>query len=405
MTVYLNKKLKELMATYGTETMMVYDNYYIQVTSYALKGLFSIFHYQLNELLMTLNNRINLRHYLAKDSRELINMIKGIKLIQTNLKDTDYRFEIDEYYEQVLATCKSFLSETRGSTIPDDFTEINIIENKPIFSLADSVSVRKSQATTSFTTKLIGEGSYAKVLKYKDTHYNRLFAIKRAKKELTKDELSRFKTEYLELAKLKSPYIIEVYNYNEEKNEYTMEYADTTLEKYINENNTKLTPFQRISLISQILKAFSYIHNKSLLHRDISYQNILIKMYEDSTIIKVSDFGLIKLIDSNLTRRGTDIKGVLNDPNLIEVGFENYEIRHETYALTRVLNFVLTGKTSGISYTNEKVKNFILKGINPNISERFSNVEEMIREFNKIKKELIAEKSLLKQPNRQLTIN
>lgn len=395
------------MATYGTETMMVYDDYYNQVKSYALKGLFSIFHYQLNELLMTLNNKINSRHYLAKDSRELINMIKGIKLIQTNLKDTDYRFEIDEYYEQVLAICKSFLSETLGSTIPDDFTEINIIENKPIFSLVDSVSVQKSQATTSFTTKLIGEGSYAKVFKYKDTHYNRLFAIKRAKKELTKDELSRFKTEFFELAKLKSPYIIEVYNYNEEKNEYTMEYADTTLEKYINKNNNKLTPFERITLISQILKAFTYIHGNSLLHRDISYQNILIKLYEDSTIIKVSDFGLVKLTDSNLTRRGTDIKGVLNDPNLIEVGFENYEIKHETYALTRVLNFVLTGKTSGISYTNtnEKVKNFILKGINPNISERFSNVEEMIREFNKIKKELIAEKSLLKQPTRQLTIN
>lgn len=387
--VYLNKKLNELVSLYGTETMKVYDEYYQQFNIHELKSILSIVHYQLNELFISLNNRINSRHFLADDSRELIGLFKNIKLIQANLKDNEFNFEIDEYYEEVLNTSNSFLKHSGGSKIPEDFREINIIENRPIFSLMNSVSVQNSQSNPNFPLKSLGEGSYAKVFKYKDTHYNSMFAIKRAKQDLTTEELLRFKTEFIELSKLNSPYVIEVYNYNEDKNEYTMEYADSTLQKYISENNTKLTAAQRIMLISQLLKAFIYIHSKHLLHRDISYQNILIKHYEDSTIIKVSDFGLVKLPNSDLTRRGTDIKGVLNDPSLIEVGFGNYNIRHEIYTITRVINFILTGKNSVIPYSSEKITKFILKGMNPNINERFSSVEEMTNEFNKIKKDLL----------------
>lgn len=44
--------------------------------------------------------------------------------------------------------------------------------------------------------KLIGNGSYANVYKYKDTFYNRPFILKRAKKELTDKEIARFKREF-----------------------------------------------------------------------------------------------------------------------------------------------------------------------------------------------------------------
>lgn len=200
--------------------------------------------------------------------------------------------------------------------------------------MSDTITLKKEEKIQA-PTKLIGSGSYAHVYKYTDPFYNRVYAIKKAKNDLTKIELARFKNEFIELSKLHSPYIIEVYSYDDDKNQYIMECADTTLKKFMSKNNNQRSMVQRINLVMQIFKAFTYIHEKRLLHRDISYQNILLKQYEDgSNIIKISDFGLVKLEDSQLTRKGTEIKGALNDPDLDKVGFENYEIRHEIYALS-----------------------------------------------------------------------
>jgi tRNA A-37 threonylcarbamoyl transferase component Bud32 len=386
----LDIKLNELQLIFSKESFIVYKAFYGQVDNTQLKEIFSVIHFQLNSLLSFLNNKKFSGHYNAHESRDLIYIINLIKRAKLVLKDSKFNFEVDEYYEGILTSCEDFLRESGGSPIPDEFPKIEIIENKPIFSLSESTTIQSPHMISSFPTKVIGEGSYATVHKYKDTHYDRFFAIKKAKKDLSLEELIRFRTEFEELKKLNSPYVIEVYNYDEEKNQYTMEFADTTLAEYISKNNNKLTIHQRIQLVLQILRSFSYIHNKVLLHRDISYQNILIKYYdEDLAVIKVSDFGLVKLRESNLTRHGTDIKGTLNDPSLSQIGFENYEVRHEIYALARVINFVLTGKTAGVFYDSENVKNFILRGMAANIEERFPSVEEMTKEFNKIKNELL----------------
>src|SRR5690625_5021143 len=91
-----------------------------------------------------------------------------------------------------------------------------------------------------------------------------------------------------------SPNIVEVYNYDENKNEYYMEYMDVTLDEYIQKNNTILSISKRIGIVRQILKAFQYIHSKQYYHRDISHKNILIKNFDDLDIVKIADFGLIK---------------------------------------------------------------------------------------------------------------
>ncbi|WP_144376761.1 protein kinase [Paenibacillus sp. FSL A5-0031] len=233
-----------------------------------------------------------------------------------------------------------------------------------------------------------GGGSYADVHYYEDPFYNQTIALKRAKKdEMSEKELIRFKYEFIELQKLDSPYIVKVYSYNEEKVEYTMEYVESTLHKYIVKNNTKISISTRISIINQLFKAFIYIHSKGLLHRDISTANVLIKNHDDgTTIAKVSDFGLVKRLDSTLTDPDSSIKGSLNDPNLIKVGFDKYEVRHEVYALTQVINYVLTGNTKGGLYNrNQKIQEYLEIGMDPVINLRFSSINEMSEEFARLK--------------------
>lgn len=154
------------------------------------------------------------------------------------------------------------------------------------------------------------------------------------------------------MKKLSSPYVVEVYRFHAEKHEYIMEYVDETLFKYISNNNTKLTHSERKNIVLQILKAFKYIHSQGLLHRDISLTNILIKKYESLNVVKIADFGLVKTEDSNLTSEHTEFKGSLNDHDLEVHGFKNYKITHETYALTRLIYFVMTGRTKVDKFNN-----------------------------------------------------
>jgi serine/threonine-protein kinase len=211
--------------------------------------------------------------------------------------------------------------------------------------------------------------------KYKDTFYNRNFALKRAKKGLADKELARFRREFDEMSEFSSPYILEVYCYNTDKNEYVMEYMDDTIDAYITKHNANLSTAQRKGIAQQILRAFDYIqHSKNRLHRDVSPKNILIREYDDVPVVKIADFGLVKIPDSSLTTVNTEFKGYFNDPSLIVDGFDTYSIHHETYALTRVIYYVMTGRTN-IDKAPDSLVDFIQRGLNADKSKRFKKYE------------------------------
>ena len=304
--------------------------------------------------------------------------------MQYVLKETQLSFEINEDYKSLIEECKKFLVLSGGSPIPQNLIKIRLIEYEPIFTMTRTIKIANKVEEKRYPMQLIGEGSYAKVFKYKDEFYDKTFVIKQAKKELDKKELERFRKEFETLKKLKSPYILEVYNYDKEKNEYYAEYADQTLYDFITKNNNKISNDIRINIINQIFKAFSYIHSKGYLHRDISLTNVLLKIYDGTIIVKVSDFGLVKEKNSNLTSTDSEVKGSLNDSNLAIIGFKNYSIEYETYALTRLIYFVMSGKSNLEKNNDEKLKEFVLKGTNSDINNRFKSIEEMKQFFYRI---------------------
>ena len=157
-----------------------------------------------------------------------------------------------------------------------------------------------------------------------------------------------------------------------------------TLDGYITTNNAKLTIAQRRNIGNQILKAFSYIHSKGLLHRDVSPKNVLIKKYDDVLVVKISDFGLVRIADSTLTSANTEFKGYFNDPSLLIEGFDKYSILHETYALTRLLSYVMTGKTRTDKITDSKLHSMVSRGIDPTLAKRFQSIEELSGIFRSI---------------------
>lgn len=156
---------------------------------------------------------------------------------------------------------------------------------------------------------------------------------------------------------------------------------------YMGPNKHKLSLKKRKGIITQICRGLEYIHSKGLLHRDISLTNVFIKHYEDVDVVKIGDFGLVKMPDSNLTSLQSELKGSLNDPDLINVGFSNYEMCHEIFALTRLCTFVLTGMATVQTLNDGAIKQFWAKGTSPNKAERFKSVAEIVSVVHQITEE------------------
>jgi len=362
-----------------------FEELYESIKNDKLRILFSTLHSSVISLFDSMNNRLptneNPNHFWAESSRELIRCIETIEALGRSLRNSEHAFYIENYYRDRLAFCKRFLSKSGGSTIPPYTEKLDIYYTIPIFYPQSSIKIESKIDTADL--KALGSGSYANVYEYFDRFYLKKYALKRAKKELNEKEIQRFRREYEQMRMLSSPYVLEVYGYNDKKNEYVMEFMDSSLDSYILKNNSNLSFQDRTKFGLQILKAFSYIHSKNILHRDISPKNILIKEYEDVAVVKIADFGLVKIIDSELTSTNTDFKGYYNDPGLVTEGFDSYSILHETYALTRILYYVLTGK-SKIEKPPENVRAFIDRGLNGDKAARFKDIDELRKAFQTI---------------------
>ena len=365
-----------------------FQDLYIGVEDVKFREILSTLHYEFVSLFRTMNERLPTgdygAHFWAAPSRDLIDTVEMTIGLFNAVKGSKYAFEIDEYYDDLIKRCRDFLCSSGGSTLPPNMQKIDLYYVQPIFKMSTCITVNNIDFGITYELTQIGEGSYAIVYKYKDAFYNRFYVIKRAKKDLSQKELFRFKREYEEMNDFSSPYILEVYRYNDEKNEYITEYMDYTLDSYIAKNNSKLAISQRKGIAQQVLRAFEYIHSKNRLHRDVSPKNILIKEYDDVPVVKISDFGLVKIPDSNLTTANTEFKGYFNDPALVVEGFNTYNILHETYALTRIVFYIMTGRTNVDKIKDSALQEFVQKGLNADKEKRFQNVTEIIQAFRKL---------------------
>ena len=120
---------------------------------------------------------------------------------------------------------------------------------------------------------LVGSGSFTNVYRQKSTG----IIIKKLKDDFVTDNgiRSRFKREYYITKSLEGTFgIIDVYTFDEGDCSYTMEPAETTLEKYIKSN--EVSEQIKDTCIRQILHVMTEVHNKDIIHRDLSPNNIFI---------------------------------------------------------------------------------------------------------------------------------
>jgi TonB family protein len=158
-------------------------------------------------------------------------------------------------------------------------------------------------------TGALGFGAMGAVYKAFDPLIKRTLAIKTIRLDIPRQSpqyasfIERFNREARISGTLSHPNIVTLFDIGEEGGLpfLAMEYVDGCTIASVLEAGTRFKPEKVIGLVSQVAAALDYAHSRGVVHRDIKPSNLIV--YEDDKV-KVTDFGIAKLADSEITHAG-----------------------------------------------------------------------------------------------------
>jgi len=189
-----------------------------------------------------------------------------------------------------------------------------------------------------------GEGGMGVLYKAHDERLDRIVALKTLHADLVSDPVFREKLgrEAKSLARLNHTNIVTIYQYliHESHHFIVMEYVEgRTVSEILGDWGPYSFP-DAARIVLQILDAIGYAHKNGVVHRDIKPSNILIN---EADVVKVTDFGIAKLLDAQQKTRTGQGAGSLfyMAPEQIQHG--DVDGRTDIYALGITLFEMLTG--------------------------------------------------------------
>jgi serine/threonine protein kinase len=256
----------------------------------------------------------------------------------------------------------------------------------------------------------IAEGAMGIIFKAKDPEIDRIVAIKVIQfypgMETYKQEeyRKRFKREAQSAGRLTHPNIITIHEMGEYRGSpyIVMEYVEgTNLDELRRQQGT--IPFARaVKYGKEIASALDYAHSRGVIHRDVKPSNILI---DKNDSVKVVDFGIAKIVDSDLTQPYQ----ILGSPSYMspeQIMGGPLDGRSDVFSTGIVFYYILTGKkpfeAENISLIIQKILNetpelpskirkdlppqtdyVLLKALAKDPAERYSTIKEFIDALNK----------------------
>ena len=196
----------------------------------------------------------------------------------------------------------------------------------------------------------IGSGAFATVWLAYDEHLDSAVAIKVLADNWAGDHhiRQRFLEEGRFLRKVESPHVVSVYDAGElddERPYLVMAYADQgTLADVV--ELAPLTRPQAVSVIMQVGRGLSALHDRGVLHRDVKPANVLFRTVDNGRgariVAMLGDLGLGKAMDmsSRLTMAGGTPSYVAPEQAL----GEGVDARADQFSLAALSYYLLTGR-------------------------------------------------------------
>lgn len=103
----------------------------------------------------------------------------------------------------------------------------------------------------------------------------------------------------------------------------------------------RFTPAQALDIAIQLLAALAFAHRHHVIHRDVKPANV---MLQDDGVVKLCDFGVARLADSDATRTQGMIVGSMGYASPEQVTGQPIDARTDIYATGVLLYELLTGE-------------------------------------------------------------
>jgi serine/threonine-protein kinase len=220
--------------------------------------------------------------------------------------------------------------------------------------------------------KALAKGAMGAVWIARDKRLERDVAVKTLKANFadSPDAMARFEREAMAVAKLNSPYIVQIFDYGiDNKCPFIVmelmkgEDLDTRLKKH-----KRIGVWDLIPIVVQTAKALTVAHQAGIVHRDLKPGNLFLVKSEEEEIVKVLDFGVAKATldtgpdgeaqDQEATKAGTLLgTPVFMSPEQAR-GVKDIDQRADLWSLGVIIFRALTGKLPfvGTSITDTIVK-------------------------------------------------
>ncbi len=217
----------------------------------------------------------------------------------------------------------------------------------------------------------LGRGGMAEVYRAYHPPLDRYVAIKVLHSFLSDEKQfkARFEREAQNIAKLKHPNIVQVYDfdYEPESDSYymVMELIEgPTLKDFLQDETAdtgKLTLSQTIRTIRQAAEALAYAHQRGVIHRDVKTANLMLDRQENDRVV-LTDFGIAKLVNSgSYTATGGGLIGTPAYMSPEQGAGEPGDERSDLYSLGVIMYQLLTGQ---LPFDGETPMSMILQHMN-----------------------------------------
>ncbi|MGJ5814396.1 serine/threonine protein kinase [Paludibaculum fermentans] len=193
-------------------------------------------------------------------------------------------------------------------------------------------------------TRQLGAGGMGAVFEAVDVMVDRRVAIKMLHSEIARqpDLIERFRVEAATLARLSHPCTATLFSFFRDGEDYymVMEFVPGRTLDQILKASGRLPVDSAISIIQQVLQGLAHAHSLGVLHRDIKPANIMIS---DDGHVKVTDFGIARVLGSSRLTRVGSVIGTLEYLAPERIRFEEADNRSDLYSTGVVLFETLTG--------------------------------------------------------------
>ena len=236
--------------------------------------------------------------------------------------------------------------------------------------------------------KEIGHGSYGHVYRCQSISTGNVYACKKLDKKYIKNK-KRLKTEIDLLRATDHPNIIKLYETFEDKHHLYLIMEECNggelFERLAKnaKNNKMYTEKDAAKIMKQILEAMNYLHYHGVCHRDLKPENILFSSMEESSQLKLIDFGLSKVVKT----MDDIIKGEVGTTYYMapEVILGNYNEKCDVWSCGVILYIMLSGNPPFYDNNEEKLKekicNFDYNFNLPIFSKISEDAKELLRQI------------------------